>query len=418
MSVNYGNISNLSQSYKQLLGEFTPTLQENFKDRFQNEMERTERRKEFIQTVHPLDPITVNDGDVKIVCTDLKLPWIPVFLPSKFELDLPNLSIAVQFSPFDLQVVGNCFDNNLAHPASDIKINVSDVTIEGNIGLVIISDSFVPEFLDVKCNYGDLKVPKMEFATSSGDLAEKIWPQVKRIVLSKLHDHLYPIIIDFSVMESLADEEAELRSYGENRGKLASEVLGGLLKNANEYLNDKSKQSISTPSLEVSCRGQNNMDNCVFRFSSGEFKEFSDLATASGPMIYEVDERVVILATLNIQKFKHTFEDIVIEFNNNHLNDRTTIQVYKSNIFMKLSFEKSDQQLSTLKLEEMEVRKISDIEIDSSPLDSVEFADSLRPIRDYWVTGYLRSGMEQIILNILTEAFGAALEKRQTQNVN
>lgn len=427
-------VSELSGDYAELVKQCTPVFQENIVSAFNNEMARNHRRKNFIKTTHNLDTILLSLDNTKIELSDLKLPWLPDFKVVNLSVNLLKLCIDIHFKLGDLKVSGNYVVNNVALqnvlPVSSngtISVNFSDVSVQGRVGLLIRGDSFMPENYDVDYTWGESEVTVNYFVNKetqventitrpAGEqvLAEKIWLQLKEVLTITLREQLKSVVVEYSVTESLADEDAKLRQLATYQSSKANGLFDTLLCAAKDHLVAKNYRIIETPSFDVIYKGKlSSTEQGIFKSGNGFIRDLSSLSRLTDLSLFEDENELLVYGTLGIRDFKHGYEKFTTKYEDNELTGSIKAQIYASEIFVKLSFEKNEENPQKTKVEKIETRLLSDIETDTSGLGSLSW---LIPKTQSWVMGHLRSNSMEVLLKYIEEAFNFAIEEELRKN--
>ncbi|CAG9773823.1 unnamed protein product [Ceutorhynchus assimilis] len=425
----------LPQDYVQLIEQFNPAIQENIVSAFNNAMARNHRRKNFIKTVHSLDAILISLDNTKIELSDLKLQWLPDFKVINLSVDLCKLCLDIDFKLGDLTVAGNYEANNVrlqrVLPVSsngNLSVNFTDVAVKGRVGLLIQGDSFMPENYDVNYAWEKTEVSvsyfvdketkvenKITIAEGEQVIAEAIWHQLREILTTILKEQLKCVVVEYSVQESLADEDEKLRELARYHAAKANGLFDALLCAAKDYLVVKDQRMIETPSFETIFRGKvTSTETGLFESGTGYVKDLSTLSRLSDLSLFEDERQLLVYGTLGLREFKHGYDSFKTKFDGNELTGSLRAQIYATEIFVKFSFEKNQENPHKTKLEKIETRLLSDIETDSSGLGSLSW---LIPKTQSWVMGYLRSTAMGVLLKTIGEAFNHVIEEelRKTQ---
>ncbi|XP_050297914.1 uncharacterized protein LOC126737192 isoform X2 [Anthonomus grandis grandis] len=422
-------VSELTGEYVEFLEQFRPVIQENIVSAFNNEMARNHRRKDFIKTVHNLDAILLSLDNTKIEISNMKLPWLPDFKVINLSVNLCKLCLDIDFKLGDLTVHGNFETNNMALqkvlPVSsngDISITFHDISVTGRVGMLIQGDSFLPENYDVEYAWGETELAvsyfvdketkvqnKITSPTGEQIIAEAIWYQLKEILTKVLKDQLKAVVVEYSVQESLADEDEKLRASAKSNSTKANSLFDSLLCAAKDYLVAKDIRQIETPPFEVLYRGKlSSTETGIFNSGPGYIRDLSTLSRLSDLSLFEDERQLFVYGTLGLREFKHGYEQFETKFEDNELSGSVKAQVYVTEIFVKLSFDKNQGSCQKTKVEKIEARLLSDIEIDTSGLGSLSW---LIPKAQSWVMGHLRSTSMGVLLKSIEEAFNYAIEE-------
>ncbi|XP_019761983.2 uncharacterized protein LOC109538960 isoform X2 [Dendroctonus ponderosae] len=426
---SYPNIDTfeLTSEYVSFLEQFNPNIQENIVSAFNNEMARNHRRKNFIKTVHNLDTILLSLDNTKIELSKLTLEWLPDFKVINLGVNLCKLCLDIDFKLDDLPVSGNYEVNNVALqnvlPVSSngaITVVYTDVTVKGRVGLLIQGDSFVPENYDVDYTWNsevsvsyfinrDTKVEaKVTRPTDDQIIAKTIWTQLKEVLTTILKDQLKGVVVEYSVQESLADEDEKLRQLAQSQLTKANGLFDTLLCAAKDYLVAKDLRTIETPPFEVLYRGKlSSTETGLFESGNGYIKDLSTLSRLSDLSLFEDERQLLVYGTLGMREFKHGYDSFKTKFEDNDLTGSLKAQVRGTEIFVKLSFEKSEESPQKTKVEKIETRLLRDTAIDTSGLGSLSW---LIPTTQSWVLGHLRSTSMDILLKQIEAAFSYAIE--------
>ncbi|XP_030764200.1 uncharacterized protein LOC115888569 isoform X2 [Sitophilus oryzae] len=421
------NLYEISEDYLAFLEQCRPTIQENIVSAFNNEMARNHRRRNFIKTVHLLDSILLSVDNTKIELSDLKLPWLPDFKVINLTVNLVNLCLDIHFKLGDLNVNGNYEANNVTLqkqlPVShngDVSVNFSDVSVKGKVGLLIQGDSFVPKNYDIDYSWTESEVKyfvgkdtqvesKITGPVGELVLADKIWLQLKEVLTSILHDQLVGVVVEYSVTESLADEDKTLRDYARYQVSKANGLFDTLLCSAKDYLVEKDYRRIATSPFQVIYRGKlTSTEQGIFQSGDGFITDLSTLSRLSDLSLFEDEHQFHVYGTLGLRDFKHGYEHFSTKFEDNELTGTINTQIYSNEIFIKLSFEKNAENVPKPKVEKIEVRLIKEAEVDTSGLGSLSW---LIPKTHSWVVGHLRTNVMSNLLKYFEEAFSYAIEQ-------
>ncbi|XP_060521444.1 uncharacterized protein LOC132699021 isoform X2 [Cylas formicarius] len=419
----------LTADYRRKLQELTPTFQENLIRAFRNEAVRTQRRKHLVKSVHKLDPVLLSLDNNKIELSDLKLLWLPDFRIANLTVDLPNLCLDMDLKLGNLRIEGVYDVNNLMLqkflPVSHngkVVVTFSDVTTKGRVGLHIQGDSFVPANYDLayqwtatEVNYYVSNETQIENAiTSSGGeqtLGDTIWLQLNDLLTSLLDEQLAGVVVGFSVTESLADEDQDLRKWAQQAASKANRVFDTLLCSAKDYLVAKNYWAIETPPFDVVYRGKPaSLDQGIFQTGKGYLQDLSSLSRLQDLSLYETEQQAVVYGSLKLRDFKHGYEIFSSKFEGTEVSGSIRTSVYKNGIFIKLSCDKTD--LAPVKLEAVSVRTIGDVDVDASGLASLSW---LVPKVTSWTVGNLRCKAVPVLEKHIVEAFNYAIEARQSR---
>ncbi|KAL1494049.1 hypothetical protein ABEB36_009712 [Hypothenemus hampei] len=430
-------VAGLSTTYTANLIEFHSTSEANFVYAFNNAMARKHRRKNFIKTIHDLHPVLLAIANTNIQLTNLQSSWLPDYKIQTFSINLPKLCLDIEFKIGDLTVTGNYETNNLklrnVLPVTNtgtVTVNYLNAELKGRVGLLIEGDSFMPENFDVEYSKEksevivsyyvdkDTKVENQVTAEQEEQIiADKIWIQLTEEITNILRETLREVIVEFSVEESLGNEDELLREYVVSQTRKANALFDVLLCSAKDHLVESKLQILETPGFEVLYKGKpSSTITGIFDSGRGLIKDLSSLSRLSDLSLFEDEHQLLVYGTLTIRDFRHDYENFSTTFDGNHLTGSLKAQIYELKIFVKLSFDRNEEKNGKAKVEKLEVRSLRGIHVDTSGLGSLSW---LIPNTQSWLIGHLRATTLDILLKRIESVFSYAtnneLKKSQAQ---
>lgn len=420
-------MEDLSSELREILDAVTPRFEESLKRAFQNEGVRRQNLGGKKDGSHKLDDVLVTLGDNIIELKNLRLLRTPDFRVNHLSADLGMLTLTMTLNLGNLRIEGEYEANNktlqkllpITHTGK-IAVTLENVLASGRVGLFIREDSFVAEHYDleytpedvtviVSYHEDDSTIPVVNEITEKRieeTLASTFWPELTDTITNLLHRQLGAVIVEDSVTELLADNDAELREHSRQQALKANRLLDSLLCTAKGQIVAEGARALRSPDLSVVFRGrQPGQQRGLFEAKVGYMQDLSTLTRSKDMSLYENGTQVIIYGSINLREFKHGYEKYKSEYMKTVVEGSIRATAYRNKIFLKVSLSKS-HELCLAQLERVQVRSVNDIDVDVSALGSLSW---LAERVESWIVGKLRNQGLPILEQKITNAFEHAI---------
>lgn len=406
----------LSSELRELLDTVTPNFQENLIRAFKNEVFRHQNRGLLPRYIHDLEPMLISVGNLRIELRNLKFPWIPDFRINNMSLNLKQLCMDVDYKLGDLKVDGEYESNDLSLlellPVSNsgkIQFTFKDVTAKGRVGLLVEEDSIITNAYDIDYQASE-KLTTVKYYTAGDNetectttklngelsLGDSVWSQLTNLIQENLYDVLGEVVVEYSLTETLMDEDHEFRQMAKEYETRANKFLDSLLCLSKDFIVGKNNRQVQTPGFTVTYRAKPSSPGGrmgIFTAQDGYIQDLSTLTRPGNLSLYEDKDQLVVYGTISLREFKNGYEKFSSELDEAKIQGSIKGTIYRNAIYIKLVVHKDGEECRTT-LETVKVIKARDIDMDASGLGSLSW---LIPQLERWVRGNLFStGLQEL----------------------
>ncbi|GJQ77091.1 hypothetical protein Trydic_g23662 [Trypoxylus dichotomus] len=373
---------NVPNTVTELCRVVTPNFQERLQDDFQDQAER--RQRMYQNHKLGLNDVVVLENGVTIELSNIMVIERAICTLKNFKVNLEMFNISLEAYMKQLSIEAeykqSCLNTLVPMSRSgQISFDLEDITIDGNIGIYNVEDSFVAKNYDINMKLGRVHTKITCKDESDAGYFESIDTDIDKTLLKYISGQLLNLfliediifyqlsapIVEVSASELLNDEPAEVISLSSERISKANEKLDSLLNLVNQALVASNHIVLETPALPVCLNKGNKKIICNTGIGRLENLSFSRVGDIS---FYENQNIQYIYGYIRLVDFRFKYPSFTINESGN--SGCVEVGAFRNKMSIRLSVRKENDAFK-IEVDKVQAIKILDVDFKTNNLDTI-----------------------------------------------
>ncbi|KAK9718754.1 hemolymph juvenile hormone binding protein (JHBP) [Popillia japonica] len=371
---------NVSESAANILNMVTPHFEERLRNDFKYHSERLIQMYPNQKT--SLKSMVISDNNLNVKLSNLNISEFGKCTLNNLQADLQMFNILLDTHMDHVTIEGNynqpCRSILIPEAGSGkITLRLENVTMNGNIGIYIVEDSYLVKNCDVNMKIERIDTRVICKNGSIDEVFEYLETDIEKTLmkyLSKQVLHLFLIeyiifnqlsapIVEISVSELLLDEPEEVIALSAERISKVNQKIDTLLQVMNATNTAKVKTVLETRAVDISLDNGDTQKIC----NTGCGRLENLWVTRLGDMsFYEKEGVQYIYGYLKLKTFQFKYPSFTTK-NETETNGRVEVGAFRNQLFVKLSI----STVGKIRIEAVNAVKIMDVQYNTFNLEDL-----------------------------------------------